>query len=61
MKLVDTQAAAVAVGRSAATIRGWIHEGKIIKHGTERRRALVDLEEVYAAANAPRKSAAQTV
>lgn len=61
MKLVDTQAAAVAVGRTPATIRGWIHEGKLTRHGTASRRAMVDLEQVYAVANATRKRRSRTV
>ena len=47
-RLVDTQAAAIAVNRQPATIRSWIHRGRIQAHGTDRHgRTLVDLAEIY--------------
>lgn len=47
-RLVDTQAAAIAVGRRPATIRSWIHRGHLTPHGKDRAgRTLVDLAEVY--------------
>lgn len=47
-RLVDTQAAAIAVGRQPATIRSWIHRGRIQAHGVDHRgRTLVDLAEIY--------------
>lgn len=36
-RLVDTQAAAIAVGRRVATIRSWIHRGRIQAHGVDHR------------------------
>lgn len=53
--LVDSQAAAVAVGRAESTIRRWLHEGRLIHHGYQGRRAMVDLAEVYRVAGEPRK------
>lgn len=49
-RLVDTQAAAVAISRAPATIRSWINRGKIAAYGTDRKgRTLVDLADVYRA------------
>ena len=46
--LVDTQAAAVAVGLAASTIRGWAHAGKLARRGRDGRgRTLYDLADVY--------------
>lgn len=47
-RIVDTQAAAIAVRRTPATIRSWIHRGKITAHGKDNiGRTLVDLGQVY--------------
>ena len=41
--LIDTEAAAVAVGVTSRTIRQWVAEGKLENHG-EKRRVMVDLD-----------------
>lgn len=47
MTLVDTGAASLESGISAATIRHWIRRGKLIRHGYDHAgRALVDLDGV---------------
>jgi hypothetical protein len=46
--LVDSVSAAHAVARPESTIRGWAHQGKLQRHGTDAAgRALYDLAEVY--------------
>lgn len=48
--LVDTGAAAEAVGVSPATIRSWVNRGLLERKGRDRRgRGLVDLAAVIAA------------
>jgi hypothetical protein len=50
--LVDTGAAAAAVQRPPATIRGWAHRGLIRQYGEDdARRTLYDLADVYQAAD----------
>ncbi|GAA2108775.1 hypothetical protein [Streptomyces synnematoformans] len=45
--LVDTQAAQLATGVPAGTLRVWLHRGRLTRHGHDRQgRALVDLNEV---------------
>ena len=45
--ITDTRAAALATGISPATLRQWLHRGKLTRHGTDRDgRTLVDLEEI---------------
>ena len=44
--LVDTQAAALAVGVEPATIRKWEQRGLLAKVGRQHRRNLYDLEQV---------------
>jgi hypothetical protein len=49
--LVDTLAAAAAVGRPAGTVRRWANEGRIIRRGTDKKgRTVYRLEDVYRAA-----------
>lgn len=46
--IVDTQAAGIAVRRTPATIRSWIHRGKLKPYGKDAiGRTLVDLAQVY--------------
>lgn len=50
--LVDTLAAAAAVGRPAGTVRRWANEGRIIRRGTDKKgRTVYRLEDVYRAAS----------
>lgn len=50
--LVDTLAAAAAVGRPAGTVRRWANEGRIIGQGYDNKgRAVYRLEDVYRAAS----------
>lgn len=45
--IVDTRAAALFAGVAPATIRSWIHRGKLPHQGRDRRgRTLVDLRDV---------------
>lgn len=45
--LIDTQAAQLATGVPAGTMRVWLHRGRLTHHGHDRRgRTLVDLNEV---------------
>ena len=54
--LVDTLAAAAAVGRPAGTVRRWANEGRIVRQGTdEKGRAVYDLAAVYRAAATVRR------
>ena len=54
-QLVDTLAAAAAVQRKPATVRGWAHEGRLQRKGTDDKgRALYDLGDVYRAAQGKR-------
>ena len=49
--LVDTLAAAAAVGRPAGTVRRWANEGRIVRQGTDKKgRTVYRLEDVYRAA-----------
>lgn len=47
--LVEIDVAAHAAQRTTATIRDWIRNGRLTRypHPTDRRRALVDLAQVY--------------
>lgn len=64
--LVDTGAAAAAVSRPESTIRRWGHEGRITRQGSDGRRRLWDLSDVYraeaaAAGNTPSDGASSEV
>lgn len=53
--LVDTQAAAVAVGVAPATVRSWAYRGYLVRQGTgpgSGRAGLYDLGQVYSVAAA---------
>lgn len=46
-RIIDTQAAHLATGIKPATMRQWLHRGKLTRHGTDPDgRALVDLDEL---------------
>jgi excisionase family DNA binding protein len=45
MRLVDTEAAALALGVSARRIRQLVQEGRLTNHGTTRR-VLISLDEL---------------
>jgi predicted site-specific integrase-resolvase len=46
-RITDTIAAELATGIKPATLRQWIHRGKITSHGTDHAgRILVDLDEI---------------
>lgn len=47
MRLADTQALALALGVTPATIRTWARRGKLTRHGTRdaRRRTLYNLDQ----------------
>ena len=53
--LVDIYAAAPGVGEKPATLRLWVHRGKLTHHGYDsQRRVLIDLHELQALAHRKR-------
>lgn len=60
--LVDSVAAAVAVGVRPSTLRGWAHRGLLERAGSDDKgRALYDLGKVYGAAERVRAGRGRTV
>ncbi|MGW6008660.1 hypothetical protein [Streptomyces sp. NPDC055210] len=60
--LADIYAAALSVGERPATLRLWVHRGRLTHHGYDsQRRVLVDLHELQALIHQKRHTTAPRV